>query len=68
MRAAGELNGTVIRLGCPVRCMLLVIIATIVWERPAFRLSACTTNAGQRLAVRKFASGKSTKTTSPRRL
>jgi hypothetical protein len=45
--------------------MLLVIIATIVCDKSAPTLSARTTNAGRRFAVRKFESGNNTKTTSP---
>jgi hypothetical protein len=47
--------------------MLLVIIATTVWGKPALNWSAWTTSAGRRFDVRKFESGNKTKTTSPRR-
>jgi hypothetical protein len=54
-------------LACPARAMLLVIIATTVWGKPAPNWSAWTTSAGRRFEVRKFESGNKTKTTSPRR-
>ena len=47
--------------------MLLVIIATTVWGKPAPSWSAWTTSAGRRFDVRKFESGNKTKMTSPRR-
>ena len=54
-------------LACPARAMLLVIIATMVWGKPAPSWSAWTTSAGRRFDVRKFESGNKTKMTSPRR-
>src|ERR1035437_2167494 len=54
-------------LACPARAMLLAIIATMVWGKPAPRLSARTTSARRRFDVRKFESGNKTKMTSPRR-
>jgi hypothetical protein len=54
-------------LACPARAMLLVIIATMVWGKPAPRWSAWTTSAGRRFDVRKSESGNKTKRTSPRR-
>src|ERR1035438_1122610 len=45
-------------LGCPARAMLLVIIATMVWGKPAPDWSAWTTSAGRRFDVRKIESGK----------
>src|SRR5438270_789430 len=45
--------------------MLLVIIATMVCGSPMFRSSDMTTTAGRRFAVRRFESGKRTRTTSP---
>ena len=54
-------------LGCPARAMLLVIIATMVWGKPAPGWSAWTTSAGRRFDVRKFESGNKTKMTSSRR-
>ena len=54
-------------LGCPARAMLLVIIATMVWGKPAPSWSAWTTSAGRRFDVRKFESGNKTKRTSPHR-
>jgi hypothetical protein len=53
-------------LGCPARAMLLVIIATMVWGKPAPSWSAWTTSAGRRFDVGKFESGNKTKMTSPR--
>src|SRR5665647_2291219 len=54
-------------LACPARAMLLAIVATMVWGRPAPSWSAWTTSAGRRFDVRKFESGNKTKMTSPRR-
>jgi hypothetical protein len=53
-------------LACPARAMLLVIIATMVWGKPATRWSAWTTSAGRRYDVRRFESGNRTRTISPR--
>ena len=53
-------------LACPARAMLLAIVATMVWGRPAPSWSAWTTSAGRRFDVRKFESGNKTKMTSPR--
>lgn len=55
------------RLGYPARAMLLVIIATIVWGNPESSWSAWTTSAGRSFDVRRFESGNSTNTMSPRR-
>ena len=48
---------TTMRLGCPPRAMLLVIIATIVWGNPRSSWSAWITSAGRRFDVRRFESG-----------
>src|SRR5262245_45311722 len=63
---SGVAKETTIRLGCPARAMLLVIMATTVWDKPDRRLSRWTTRTGRGLAVRRFESGNRASTTSPR--
>src|SRR5437660_1697003 len=63
---SGVASATNTRLGCPARERLLVIIATVVWGRPVFRLSAWTTKTGRGFEVRRLESGNRAKTISPR--
>src|SRR5450759_4514892 len=42
---------TTTQLRCPPRATLLVIMATMVWGKPAPSWSACTTSAGRRFTA-----------------